>query len=204
MQIKITLKSHKSTDYPSVKIIYNNNLYFDNKLSSRLSEIVLDIDTVNANNLLEIQHYNKSNSDTLCNDKGEIVADKAVELESISLDSFQIPKQILFKKKFYVEWPLNLLEEAKINGKKMPDYLDNNLFFGFNGTYKFDFKQEYKKEYFSYFWQMEKEANQTFEIIDSDGKSYFNAYGLRLPLDKDFSFTIHDLKYIIENKKLPD
>jgi len=197
MQIKIQITAY---NFPNIRILMNNTVHFDSVLTQPTTVVEFDFE-VAQNNTLTIEHYNKINQDTVCDAAGKIISDKAAELVSVSVGKYNIPKNILFKQPFVVDWPENLVTDANARGEQLPTSLYNNLYFGFNGKYFFEFSNSIEKDYFYYFWQMERDANCNLQMVDelsSDG--YFEAYGLRLEINKDFDYTIHDLKNIIDNQ----
>lgn len=200
MNIKITLLSYNR---PTVRISVNNIVYFDSVLLNRLTEIEFNADVQDANQL-SIEHFGKTNQDTICDDAGQIISDRAAELVGITIAKYEIPRNILFKQPFAVQWPENLIQDAKRENRILPNCLYNNLYFGFNGTYTFDFARDLRKDYYYYFWQMERDANHNLQMVDeASNTGYFEAYGMKLEINKSFNLTIHDLKYIIENQSLP-
>lgn len=200
MKIKIKLSSYNQ---PTIRISVNGTVYFDSTLHNPLTEIEFDAH-LQDNNQLSVEHFGKKNEDTICDAAGQIISDRAVELISITIGKYEIPKNILFKQPFAVKWPENLIQDAEKENRILPDCLYNNLYFGFNGTYTFDFAKELRKDYYYYFWQMERDANHNLQMIDeSSNTGYFEAYGMKLEINKSFNLTIHDLKYIIENQSLP-
>jgi len=200
MNIKITLSAHNQ---PTIRISFNNIVYFDSVLPNQLTEIEFDTG-IQDNNQLAIEHFGKTNQDTICNQAGQIISDRAAELVSITIGKYEIPKNILFKQPFAVRWPENLVEDAERENRTLPGCLYNNLYFGFNGIYTFDFSGDLRKDYYYYFWQMERDANRNLQMVDeSSNTEYFEAYGMKLEINKSFNLTIHDLKYIIENQSLP-
>jgi len=200
MNIKITLSAHNQ---PTIRISFNNIVYFDSVLPNQLTEIEFDTG-IQDNNQLAIEHFGKTNQDTICNQAGQIISDRAAELVSITIGKYEIPKNILFKQPFAVRWPENLVEDAERENRTLPGCLYNNLYFGFNGIYTFDFSGDLRKDYYYYFWQMERDANRNLQMVDeSSNTGYFEAYGMKLEINKSFNLTIHDLKYIIENQSLP-
>ena len=200
MNIKITLSAHTQ---PTIRISVNNIVYFDSVLHNQLTEIEFDAD-IQDTNQLAIEHFGKTNQDTICDETGQIISDRAAELVSINIGKYEIPKNILFKQPFAVRWPENLVEDAERENRTLPGCLYNNLYFGFNGIYTFDFSGDLRKDYYYYFWQMERDANHNLQMVDeSSNTGYFEAYGMKLEINKSFNLTIHDLKYIIENQSLP-
>jgi len=201
MNIKIRLSAH---DRPTIRISVNSIVYFESILHNRLTEIEFDAD-LQDNNQLSIEHFGKTNQDTICDETGQIISDRAAELVSITIGKYEIPRNILFKQPFEVKWPENLIEDAERENQTLPSCLYNNLYFGFNGTYTFDFAEDLRKDYYYYFWQMERDANHNLQMVDeSSNTGYFEAYGMKLEINKSFDLTIHDLKYIIENQSLPN
>ena len=200
MNIKIRLSAH---DQPTIRISVNGFVYFDSVLHNRLTEIEFDAGLQDSNQL-SIEHFGKTNQDTICDETGQIISDRAAELVSINIGKYEIPKNILFKQPFAVRWPENLVEDAERENRTLPGCLYNNLYFGFNGIYTFDFSGDLRKDYYYYFWQMERDANHNLQMVDeSSNTGYFEAYGMKLEINKSFNLTIHDLKYIIENQSLP-
>lgn len=200
MNVKIRLSAH---DCPTVRISVNNIVYFDSILHNRLTEIEFDTD-LQYSNQLSIEHFGKTNQDTICDETGQIISDRAAELVGITIGKYEIPRNILYKQPFAVKWPENLIEDAEKENRILPNCLYNNLYFGFNGIYTFDFAGDLRKDYYYYFWQMERDANHNLQMVDeSSNTGYFEAYGMKLEINKSFNLTIHDLKYIIENQSLP-
>jgi hypothetical protein len=201
MKIKIKLSSYNQ---PTIRISVNSIVYFDSTLHNQLTEIEFDA-VLQDNNQLSIEHFGKKNEDTICDQAGQIISDRAAELISITIGKYEIPKNILFKQPFAVKWPENLIQDAEKENRTLPDCLYNNLYFGFNGTYTFNFVKDLRKDYYYYFWQMERDANHNLQMVDeASNTGYFEAYGMKLEINKSFNLTIHDLKYIIENKSLPN
>lgn len=194
MNIKIKLKCHASTENPKYRIIINDVIFFDKQATSDYETIDFDVNLSNKEHLLIIEHYDKRDSDTLVDSNGNITADKAIEVESISIDNYAIPRNIIFSKKFYPIWPEHFETDQ--------EFITNNTFLGFNGKYVFDFSVPFASTYYSYFWEMEKDANIKFQKVDADTKEeYFEAYGLKLKVDNNFSYTLTDLKKMIEDNE---
>ena len=201
MKIKISLLAYNQ---PTVRITVNNVVYSESTLHNQLTHIEFDTDLQDSNQL-SIEHFGKTNQHTVCDEEGQIISDRAAELVSITIGKYEIPRNILFKQPFAVKWPENLVEDAEKENQKLPDCLYDNLYFGFNGTYTFSFAGDLRKDYYYYFWQMERDANHNLQMVDeASNTGYFEAYGMKLEINKSFDLTIHDLKYIIENQSLPE
>jgi hypothetical protein len=201
MNIKIKLSAYNQ---PTVRISVNGVVYSELTLHDQSTNIEFDADLQDSNQL-SIEHFGKINQHTVCDEAGQIISDRAAELVSITIGKYEIPRNILFKQPFAVKWPQNLVEDAERENRTLPDCLYNNLYFGFNGTYTFDFARDLRKDYYYYFWQMERDANHNLQMVDeASNTGYFEAYGMKLEINKSFDLTIHDLKYIIENQSLPE
>ena len=190
--VKIKIKTFRSTSGPNVKIYLNKELKLD------LTNIEKEVETYSFsanfkdNNLLEITHYGKLGSDTVV-ENGKIVSDKAVEIMGITINNFEIPKNILYTKFFYPVW-------AEGFDLSIPKRINNNVFLGFNGTYVFDFTC-IEKNYYEYFWQMEADANLKFQEVDLHQEAWFTAYGQKFKIDDDFNLSLTELKKIIEQNE---
>lgn len=202
MQVKITLKGNKSNNRcPLVKIRINDELLYDSSIENEVT-LTFNI-TAKTNNNLEIEHYNKQNNDTLVDTDGKIVADLSVELKSIEIDNLKILDTVLYSMPFYVKWPDNIIDDYKSRNEIPPDCITNNLYFGFNGIYKFDFLDDAIIEYYRQFWTDEDQAhrNQTIEQKDQE---VFNRLGSFVAVNQGNDFTIYDLeKMVLERESDP-
>jgi hypothetical protein len=202
MNIKIKLKAHKSTQYPYVRVAVNDREYYNGLLDAEIVELDFYCIDLLDHNMLIIEHHSKTNRDTIV-DQGKIIADRAVELLELTIADYVVPRNILYNKPFYPIWPQNIIDDANTQNHILPEYIDKNLFFGFNGQYRFNFPKDFKQEYYNYYWDMEKTANQELQTLDESNTPYFEAYGLRFAINQKFNYTISDLKFIIDNEQLP-
>ena len=195
MQLKILLKGNQSNQrWPTVDIRINSDSYYNGEIRES-HELVFDFLPID-NNVLEIEHYGKSNNDTVVDSSGKIVSDLSVELSSMFIDDTQILETVLYDTPFYVKWPKNLIDDFVNRGEKPPEYLKNNLYFGFNGTYYFQFSNNISQEYYKQFWIDEVQAhyNQT-EQQDQD--EVFDRMGEKVSIVENNNFTIHDLERVV-------
>lgn len=195
MQIKIVLKGNKSNNRsPTVMIRINSELLYNETIDAT-TEIVLDV-VANSSNVLEIEHYGKLNRDTVVDADGKIVSDLSVELVSIEIDHIQVLQTVLYNMPFYVNWPENIVADYQQRGELPPEYITNNLYFGFNGTYKLDFTNDVAVEYYRQFWldECQAHANQTLVFNDSE---VFNRSGETVAVNQDGNFTIYDLERVV-------
>jgi hypothetical protein len=120
------------------------------------------------NNRLSIEHYGKEGKETLVDDEGEIISDRAVILRSITLDGYAVPEVVLFDKPFYVNWT----SKQKKENIDRPESIRNNLYFGHNGIYNYEFGKDTQKHYYLNLIEKERLANiaNKKEIMRADGK----------------------------------
>lgn len=200
MNLKIKLKANFTKNkQPSVKISINELVLCNEVIVQHETEYFFDIQP-KKKNLLTIEHYNKQNSDTVVDHHGNIVEDLSIELVSIEIDNVKIFKTVLYNMPFYVNWPNNLIEDFKNKGENPPEYITNNLYFGFNGTYKFDFSDNIVVEYYKQFWIDETQAHQNQTLCDN-GQEIFYRMGKTVKINQGSDFTIHDLKEMVINNE---
>lgn len=197
MQICLKLKGTSGRNtYPTGKIICNDKVLFDGVVQGE-NEFVYDLDNLTTSNILKIVHYGKENWHTVTDDYGYIINDRAIELLELSFNGIKTLNTVIYNKPFYVQWPKNIIEDYRSKGEEPPKFITNNVFFGFNGVYEFDFTHDVIKDYYNQFWLDEVQAhkNQTLE----DDK--FIRDGQLVETDIGADRTIFDLeKLILEDK----
>ena len=196
MEITIGLRGNCANGKsPKVRISVNNVVYVDDEISE-LSEHTLTIDPL-LQNVLSIEHYNKTNQDTIVDDSNNIVSDLSIELLGITIDNNSILHTVLHTMPFYVNWPENIVSDYHKKNETPPEFITNNLYFGFNGTYKFEFTDNSDIDYFTTFWLDESQAHAN-QTETADGEEVFKRMGETVTISKDSDFTIHDLKRMVD------
>ena len=202
MKINLELQAHYSRSGPFCIIEVNNKILHRGILDEGTNVLDFKICPLDLNTL-RIHHMLKTNEDTIVDSEGNITADKAVELKSLSIDQIAILDTVLYNKPYYVDWPENLKQDFLDRGETVPEYIKNTLFFGFNGHYEFEFSGDFLKQYYRQFWENEDQAhnNQT-KLISVNGEQVesFDRFGEDTPIDQGFDLTIHDLAKMIENE----
>lgn len=199
MKLKITLKGNSANNkYPLVKISVNDKIFYNDPVAETF-EIEIE-PLIQKNNQLTIEHYNKQNHDTVVDKNGNITEDLSVELVSIEIDDIKILETVLYSMPYYVHWPDNLVKEFESRGETPPLCLTNNLYFGFNGIYKFDFSDNVVVEYYKQFWLDEVQAHQNQTSVDGDNE-VFERMGEKVAVNQSADFTIHDLKRLVLNDR---
>jgi hypothetical protein len=191
MKISVTLKCHRSSDWPCVRIWVDNHCYVDTKTQKPVQTFEFDAALPAGSHTMVIEHWDKKDSDTWCDEHGKITADRALEIDALCVDGYSVPRNIIFTRNFYPDWPSHF--------ENPPASITNNNWLGFNGRWIFDFESPFDQTYFGYFWQMEYDANVKYQKTDAETKQdYFEAYGLKIKVDENFEYTLTDLKRMIE------
>lgn len=192
MEIKLRLKGSMSTGWPTCKIIINDVVHYDGIIENdqTISFAIQPRDL----NILQIVHYGKQNSDTIVNEQHQIIADKSLELQGITLDNVEVMTVNLYNCPFYVQWPSSKLREFMRKGEEPPNFIKQQLYFGFNGTYEFTFNGDLQKEYFNQFWLDECQSNEN-QTLENDK---FNRLGEYVDINAPLNMTIYELEKLIK------
>jgi|MDTC01.1.fsa_nt_gb hypothetical protein len=197
IQVTITLKGMSSRSvWPTARIFANKDCVYDGFIED-VRTFDFNIDHVYKSNLLRIQHYGKTNEDTICDSDWNIIEDKSVELVDLKFNGLSVLPTVLYDKFFYVDWPENIVEDYKNKGETPPEYITNNLYFGFNGTYEFDFSNRIENDYYESFWVDEAKAHQNQSLDDN----LFVRDGEEVDIEIGAERTIFDLEKLINSQK---
>ena len=130
---------------------------------------------------------------------GDIVSDRALILKTIKIDGEQVPEVVLYDNKFTVDWTTKQINE----NTNRPATIKNNLYFGYNGTYKYCFGNDSQKHYFENLIEKERLANIANKkiIVGLDGKEReaFEFTGKLVDGAQQVTATITDLYNQIKN-----
>jgi len=202
MDIKIIIEPIFSVKWPMARITINDTVCFDGECEPNDNNFFVyktNIDAVEENNI-EIEHYDKKGKETVVDDDGEVISDRALILKSIILDDFIIPDVILYDRPFYVNWTTDQLRE----NKDRPKEIKNNLYFGYNGTYRFEFGGDSAKEYYLCLLEKERIANvhNKKEMRDATGKlvEVFEFTGRLVDSNEKDNITIEQLYERVNNE----
>ena len=201
MKITIKLQPTFSIKWPNIRIVINNNILHDGPCEVKNNDLFVFNTNVNPRdkNNLYIEHYGKQGYETIVDEDGVVVSDRAVMLKSISLDDFEIPELILYNKPFVVEWSKEQLEENPTR----PKTITNNLYFGYNGSYCYTFGNDSAKEYYLCLLEKERIANihNKKEMIGPDGNTIevFEFSGNLIDSHKPQDYTIGQLFKLVKN-----
>tara|TARA_B110000211_G_C14039815_1_gene536262 strand:- start:68 stop:658 length:591 start_codon:yes stop_codon:yes gene_type:complete len=156
MKIKITIEPSFSVKWPTLEICINGKQLYDGVCEPIHKNYFIwncDLEDVHPKNVLEIKHKDKKAKETQTDDEGNITADRAIMLKNLEFDDLSVPEVVLYNNRFYPDWP------------EQPEYIVNNLYFGFNGSYIFEFSNNSKKMYFNNLLRQEHIANRNNKKI---------------------------------------
>ena len=202
MKIKITIEPTFSVKWPMLKVIINNHVVFEGQCRPNDNDYFIIEKNIRPldSNLLTIEHFDKKGKETILDDHGEVVSDRALILKSIMLDEFTVPELILHDKPFTVNWTKEQLRED-IN---RPKTIKNNLYFGYNGVYDFVFGRDSAKEYYVNLIEKERIANihNKKEMVGPDGEKIevFEFTGKLVDSNKKQTMTIDQLYKSIQDE----
>lgn len=103
-----------------------------------LDTIKLSIPMTTGEHELRIVHYGKTNADHELDSAGNILRDKHFELRSLVLDGVKLERE-LWDGAFFPVYNQDYVDSCRQNNIKLPYSIKPNLYFGYNGTWKFTF-----------------------------------------------------------------
>ena len=205
MKVKIKIEPTFSIKWPNLRYTINNKTIFDGECKPNDEKyFVIETDITNfieKQNQIVIEHHGKSGRETLINPDGDIISDRALILKSIRIDDSYVPEVILHDKPFKIYWTNEQLKE----NKDRPEHVKDNLYFGYNGVYKFTFSNDSTREHFINLIEKERIANvrNKKEIVRPDGKTVeaFEFTGTLVDSNKVVTVTIEQLFNRINDNK---
>lgn len=205
MKIEIKIEPTFSIKWPKLRLSLNNKLLFDDYCMPSSddkdfvwSHIVKD-ESLLQRNELKIEHYDKDGRETVLDKNGEVLSDRSLILKSIQIAGHKVPDVVLFDKAFLINWTPKQLTE----NKDRPNSIKNNLYFGYNGIYKYCFGNNGAKHYFENLIEKERLANisNKKEIVGVDGKivEAFEFTGKLVDGAQKVAIDITDLYHQVKN-----
>ena len=188
MKIKLVLEPVQSVNWPKVRFEVNKNIIFDDYCKPNEGKYFVwnvYLENLKDNNEIIVTHYDKKQSDTIIDDEGNIEKDRAIMLKSLEFDGEPVPEVILYDQKFYPDWP------------DTPDYIKNNLYFGFNGYYVYNFPKNVQSMYYNNLLSKEMIANinnkKIINLPSGEQVESFEFNGKLTQADAKESVTIDEL-----------
>ena len=195
MKIKITIEPFYSLNWPMVKIQVKDHKIYNGLCKPNEGKYFVwnvHLENVDQSNTIEITHFGKKGKETILDTEGNIVSDRAIALKSLEFDDMRVPDVILYQNKFYPDWP------------DQPEFITNNLYFGYNGTYKFNFLENPHKMYFQHLLEKELIANinnkKIMQLPNGEEVESFEFNGKSVSGHEKEKTTIEDLYQSVINE----
>lgn len=205
MKLEIKIEPTFSVKWPKMRLKFNDETLHDGYCEPNddvYFVMVHDTNEVLANNTISIEHYDKDGKETVLNDDGDTLTDRAIILRSIKLDEHQVPEVILFDQPLHIKWTERQIRDHA----DRPDKIKNSLYFGHNGTYTYQFSNDSVKQHYVNLIEKERLANiaNKKEIVRPDGKvvEAFEFTGKLVDSEEKESITIAELYKRVKDSKV--
>ena len=205
MKLEIKIEPTFSVKWPKMRLKFNDETLHDGYCEPNddvYFVMVHDTNEVLANNTISIEHYDKDGKETVLNDDGDTITDRAIILRSIKLDEHQVPEVILFDQPLHIKWT----ERQMRDHPDRPDKIKNSLYVGHNGTYTYQFSDDSVKQHYVNLIEKERLANiaNKKEIVRPDGKvvEAFEFTGKLVDSEEKESITIAELYKRVKDSKV--
>lgn len=109
--------------WPKLKFYIDDDLYEDFTFTESKATVKLPLSLVDGEHELVVELYNKTTSNTLVDDNGNIIQDQLVTLDNLYFDNVQLPNFVKYSGIYY------------FNDQKIPQ----GLTWGVNGNWKLNF-----------------------------------------------------------------
>jgi len=202
MLIEIIIEPKKSVAWPKMKLVVNDTvLHNDFCLPNNKNYLIIkhELQHPKEENTIALTHFDKTGNETIIDNKGETVSDRAIILKSIKIGEHAVPEVVLYDKTFYAEFTREQMKEDPNRSSA----IKNNLYFGFNGTYEYKFSNDAHKHYFENLIEKERLANISNKktIIRPDGKvvEAFEFTGKLVESGQKEVMTIEELHRTVNN-----
>lgn len=202
MLIEIIVEPKKSVRWPKMKLAINDTVVHNGFCTPNNKSYLIikhELKDPKENNVISLTHFDKSGNETITDKESEIVSDRAIILRSIKIGEHIVPEVVLYDKTFYAKFTREQTKEDPTRSSA----IKNNLYFGFNGTYEYEFSDDANKHYFENLIEKERLANISNKktITRPDGKvvEAFEFTGKLVDSEVEESITIEELHKIVNN-----
>ena len=202
MKIQIKIEPTFSVQWPKLRLKFNDEILHEGYCEPNDNSYFVFIhhtETLLDQNTISIEHYDKMGAETVLNEDGDTLTDRALILRSIKIDDHEVPEVVLFDRPLTVNW----------TGRQVRDHADrptkitNSLYFGHNGTYTYEFGNDSVKLHYVNLIEKERLANiaNKKEIVRPDGKvvEAFEFTGKLVDSEEKESMTIEELHKTVQN-----
>ena len=171
MLIEITIEPKKSVRWPKMKLTINDVIIHDDFcLPNNKNYLVIkhELQNPKQENTISLTHFDKVGNETMLDNEGETVSDRAIILRSIKIGEHAVPEVVLYDKTFNAQFTPEQIKEDPTRESS----IKYNLYFGYNGTYEYKFSDDSQKHYFENLLEKERLANISNKktITRPDGK----------------------------------
>jgi len=192
MYLLVTLLGHTSNSDPTAQILINGEIKYDGTVIGT-QDFEYEVADNTSVNTLEIVHYGKLDEHTVVDNDYNIIADRSVELKSVKLNKRSVLETVLYNSPYRVIWPEGQRQSATA---PLPDTI-KSLYFGYNGTWSFEFYTNTVKQNCLEYWLDEAQAHNNLTKI-SDGQAVFERFGIDVSIKQELDLTIFDLEKMIQ------
>ena len=193
MYLHVTLLGHTSNSDPTVQILINGDVKYDGTVVG-IQEFEYEVADSEVVNKLEIIHYGKLDEHTIIDEDHLIVSDRSVELKLVKLNKRNVLETVLYNSPYRVIWPEGQRQHAT---EPLVDVI-NSLYFGYNGTWSFEFYTNTIKQTCLEHWLDEAQAHNNLTKI-ANGEEVFERFGKDVSIAQELDLTIFDLEKLIQS-----
>ena len=202
MKLEIKIEPMFSVKWPRIRLKCNDKILHDGYCEPNHNTyfiLVHNLEQPLEQNTITIEHYDKQGAETMVNDDGDTLTDRAIILRAIKIDDHQVPEVILFDRPFTVNWTKRQMRDHS----DRPTQISNSLYFGHNGTYTYHFGNDGVKQHYVNLIEKERLANiaNKKERVRPDGKvvEAFEFTGKLVDSEEKESITIEELYKRVKN-----
>jgi len=152
LKIKLELYATMWDKAPHAEILINDKSYFHNDITGTedkpdVIELEHEFEEGKSYELV-IKRTGKSKTQTMINDKGDVLKDQLLNIKSIEIDEIDIGA-LVYEGVYTPDYPEPWATQQAHLGVKLPESLKNVTRMGHNGTWSFEFGSPF------YMWLLE-------------------------------------------------
>ena len=202
MIVKIVIEPKRSVRWPKLKLVINEEVIHDDFcIPNNQNYFVIEhnLKIPRHENIISLTHFDKDGKETIVDNEGETISDRALILKSIKIGDHAVPEVILYDKMFNIQYTQKQLQEDP----NREIAVKNNLYFGYNGTYEYRFGDDAQKHYYQNLIEKERLANIANKktITRPDGRTVeaFEFTGKLVESGQKEAMTIEELYKIVND-----
>jgi hypothetical protein len=137
VDLKINFTVGDELGSPLIKILLDDYVVLYEGVA--ISEFQRSFDLDDGEHELKIVHYGKLDSDHKLDSAGNILVDKFVHIDKITIDNIDLKNEELWTGEFWPVYNFSYVEDMIAQGKDLPACISPNLYLGHNGTWRYNF-----------------------------------------------------------------